>query len=1059
MKSLYDAHVTGRGRSNFLMQKSIGVLCLLLFCLGYSYPLQAGTKEKVFSVVRKITGTVKDEAGEPLIGVSVAVKGTAVQAATDANGRFQLDAPDNAQVLVFTYIGKQTQEVKLGAANAYNITLKSSTNELEEVTVYTGYMTQKKADLTGAVSMVTRDDFVKNPSANVMRSLQGKIPGINITTDGNPAENVGIQVRGITSINGSPPLIVLDGQPVNLNLRDLNPNDIETIQVLKDAASASIYGSRAAGGVILVNTKKGKKGATNVSYDTYVGLQKIRGVPQMSSAEEYGRGLWQATVNDGIDPATIRIFNYNSSVNAQGIPVLNSVTPVQWLNDAKTMPSSNTNWFNEGTRIGVQQNHQVTLTGGGEKLSSMFSLNYYENQGTQITSLFRRYSARFNNDYELIKDRLTIGETMTLTNLKIRDVNSTYAFLVMPPNIPVRDNLGGWGGSAMSLGMDDFNNPIRELDISKDNRPNFLKALGSAYANLKILKNLSLRTQYGVDFNMWNERIIQRKWQEAGGRLNDINGVRQIDWQNLGRTWSNTITYNLKLGQHQVDVLGGTETYHYEYEDVNSYRDNIEIEDRDYGYVGAATGDRKEQFGGGDERKLLSFFGKINYSFGSKYLLSATLRRDGSSNFGSNNRYATFPAFSGGWRISQENFMKNVRAINDLKIRASWGQNGNQAPLDLGRLYNIYVSDFNGTSYPIAGNATGSIPSGLRRARLGNADLKWETTTQTNIGADFSLFNNRLSGSIDWFNKKTTDMLFEPPYPAALGEGGYRFINAGNMNNKGLELVLSWSSKPDAFTYSITGNMATYRNKVVSVPENFKYVYGGNGLLDNIIGQPLNSFYGLVADGLFRTQQEVDNSAQQNGKGLGRIRYKDLDGDGVINEVYDRTWLGNANPKYTAGLNFNASYKQFDISLFFQGVFGNVVYNSWKESSDFWNIGIQKDRNHPTRILDAWSPLNTGSNIPALSRGDVNGEKRLSTYFLENGSYIKLRTLDIGYTLPQKITQKISMSKLRFYVSGQNLINLKKWWGDDKFTAGDPENPLTGYPMPITGFVGLNVTF
>ncbi|MBE7177388.1 MAG: TonB-dependent receptor [Mucilaginibacter polytrichastri] len=1043
-------------RGNALKIKVL-VLFLFVMCgraLADDHPGKTGVKQ-----ARIITGTVKDQSGQPLVGVSVKVKETETQATTDENGVFKIEVPDEGKTLVFTYVGMETKEVSLTGDRNYAVMLSPNSQQLEEVMVYTGYMTQKKADLTGAVTAVTRDDFVKNPSANVLRSLQGKVPGVNITTNGNPAEQIGVQVRGVTSINGSPPLIVLDGQPVSINLRDINPNDIESIQFLKDASSASIYGSRAAGGVILVNTKKGQKGAASVTYETYVGLQKIRGVPDMLDAEGYGRGLWQATVNDGIDPATIRIYNYDWAPNAQGVPVLNGLSPVQWLNTQQTMPSANTNWFNEGTRVGVQQNHQVTINGGGERLSSLFSLNYYNNEGTQITSQFRRYAARFNNDYDLIRGRLTIGENLTITNLKIRDINSTYQFLVMPPNIPVRDNNGGWGGSAMELGMDDFNNPVRELEISKDNGFNFMKVLGSAYANLKILDNLSLRSQFGVDYSMSYLRDIQRTWNEAGGRSNPINGVRQTNAQNLGRTWTNTLTYNLKVDKHVADILAGTETYQFVAEDINSYRDNIESEDRDYAFTGAATGDRKEQFGGGDERRLLSFFGKINYAFDSKYLLSATLRRDGASVFGANNRYAFFPAVSGGWRISQESFMQSVKLINDLKIRASWGQNGNSEPLGAGRLVNIYVSDFNGTSYPIAGNPSGSIPSGLRRASLGNPDLKWEATTQTNIGLDFALFSNRLSGSVDWFNKTTTDMLFDPPYPAALGEGGYRFINAGNMNNKGLEVVLSWAGGKKDFKYNLTGNVATYRNKMVDVPESFKYVYAGNGLLDNIIGRPRFSHYGLVADGIFKTQEEVDNSAQQTGKGVGRIRYKDLDGDGVINEVYDRTWLGTPDPKFTAGLNFGATYRNFDISLFFQGVFGNVVYNTWKESSDFWNIGIQKDRNHPSRILDAWSPLNPDSNIPALSRGDANGEKRFSSYFLENGSYIKLRTLDIGYTFPQKMVERLSMSRLRVYVSGQNLLNFQKTWGDDRFTAGDPENPGTAYPMPITGFVGLNVTF
>jgi len=1035
---------------------------LWLFLLSFLLPVlsAAAFQNATPRQSRIITGAVKDESANSLPGVGVTVKGFPVHAVTDEQGRYRIEVPVNATALLFTYVGKETREVALNTAVEYNVVLTGKSRELSEIVVSTGYMTQRKADLTGAISVISREDFVKNPSANVMRSLQGKVPGVVITTDGNPAENVGIQVRGITSINSSPPLIVLDGQPVNINLRDINPNDIESMQVLKDAASASIYGSRAAGGVILVNTKKGRQGETRVTYESYVGVSKITGVPDMLDANGYGKALWQATVNDGDDPsAAIRIYNYNWNNDKDGIPVLNSVTPVEWLNPEKTMPSSNTNWFKAGTRTGIRQNHQLTVTGGKERLSSLFSINFYDNQGTQITSSFRRYSARFNNDYELIKGRLTIGENFTLTNLRIRDINSTYGFLVMPPNIPVYDNKGGWGGVAMALGMDDFSNPVRDLEINKDNKGNFLKILGTTYANLKILDNLAFKTQFGLDYNMWYDRTIQHKWKEAGGKSSDINGVTQNNWQNIGRTWTNTLIYNLRLGENHFDILGGIETYRYVYENVNAYRNNILLESRDYAYLSAATGDNKSLNGGGDEKTLLSFFGKINYAYASKYLFSTTIRRDGSSVFGVNNRYSTFPAFSAGWRLSQESFMKHVKFLNDLKLRASWGQNGNSAPLSAGSLVNIYVGDFDGTSYAIGGNQSGSIPSGYRRNSLGNPDLKWETTTQTNIGADFSLLKDRLSGSVDWFNKKTTDMLFQPPYIGALGEGGYRWVNAANMTNKGFEILLSWGEVKRNYSYRITGNMAGYKNKINSIPENVKYTYGGNGLLDNVIGRPLNSFYGLVADGIFKTQAEVDNSPQQQGKGVGRIRYKDLDGDGVINETYDRTWIGVKDPKFTAGLNLEASYRNFDITVFFQGVFGNSVYNSWKELSDFWNIGVQNDRNHPSRILDAWSPANPNSDIPALSRRDANGEKRMSTYFIENGSYVKLRTLDIGYTFPAKLLEKWSVNRFRVYISGQNLLNFKKGWGKDKFTGGDPENPGEAYPMPVSGFFGLNVTF
>ncbi|MEH6308989.1 TonB-dependent receptor [Olivibacter sp. CPCC 100613] len=1040
---------------SLFLKKIVGISTLLIYLLGIQTNEAYARQQH-----RKISGRILNQAGERLGGVSVSVKGVSAHTQSDSLGRFEINVPHDAPYLLFTYVGKEPLQLALTNALEYTVTLRDDAQALEEVVVSTGYMTQKKADLTGAVSLIKRADFTKTPSANVMRSLQGKIPGVRITTDGNPAENVGIQVRGVTSFNSAPALIVLDGQPVNINLRDINPNDIESIQILKDASSASIYGARAAGGVILVNTRKGQKGATQITYEGYVGTSKITGVPKMLDATGYGRGLWQATVNDGDDPTSaIRIYDYDWHYDANGVPVLNSVTAVPWLNTAQTMPSSNTNWFKEGTREGIQTNHQLTITGGGEKSTSLFSLNYYNNEGTQLTSYFKRLAGRFNNEYQLLNGRVTIGENLTLTHLRFRDVSRTYEFLVMPPNIPVYDNNGGWGGVAMPLGMDDFNNPIRDLMLNKDNIGNFMKVLGTAYANVKILDNLNFKTQYGVDYSMWYDRNIQRKWEEAGGKSSSLNGVRQNNWHDIGQTWTNTLVYNLELNNNRFDILGGIETYKFTNESVNVYREGILLEDRAYAYLSTATGERRDLAGGGNERRILSFFGKINYAYQSKYLLSATFRRDGASVFGENNRYGNFPAFSAGWRLKDEAFLKQVNFLSDLKLRASWGKNGNSQPVLTGRFTDIYVPDVNGTSYAIGGNPSGNIPSGYRRSSLGNPDLKWETTTQTNIGVDYAFLDNRLSGSFDWFTKKTTDMLFEPPYIAALGEGGYRWVNGANMTNKGFEFLLSWGETRNDFSYTITGNLSAYKNEVHDVPANVRFAYGGNGLTDDIIGRPLNSLYGLVADGIFKTQEEVDNAPQQQGKGVGRIRYKDLDGDGVINEIYDRTWIAITDPDLMAGLNFEARYKNFDVTFFLQGVFGNDVYNSWKELSDFWNIGVQNDRNHPNRILDAWTPNNPDSDIPALSRRDANGEKRLSTYFIENGSYIKLRTLDIGYTFPQKWMDSWHLSRLRLYVSGQNLFTLKKTWGDDQFTGGDPENPGFGYPMPRTLFVGVNVTF
>lgn len=1017
-----------------------------------------------------ISGKVTGEKGEGLPGVTVLLKGTSIGATTDATGNYAITIPDNQEngSLLYSFIGFTTKEVRIGNQSVINVTLVPDARALEEVVV-TGYMTQRKADLTGAVSVVTSEVVEKNSYANVLLGLQGRVPGVQITGNGSPTGGgTGIQIRGLTSFRAAPPLIVVDGLPTEINLRDINPNDIASIQILRDAASASIYGSRAASGVILIETKKGKAGETKINYNGNFGVSTFMNQEEMLNTQQYGQAWWQAAVNDGRDPngpTGSRIFTYGWHRDENGIPVLDKVTPIEWLNEATKMRSADTDWFNEGHRLGLQNNHQITLTNGTDKAKTLLSLNYYENQGTQIHTYFKRYSMRFNSEYSFLNNRLTVGENIALSHVNFTDQNQAMSMLRMPSIIPVYTENGQWGGSAMNLSMDDYQNPIRNLVMGKGNDQNFNKVLGNVYANLRLFKNLNFKTLYGIDYTAGDYRHLDFTWVEGGGRTDVNNGVRSRRYHAFTKTWTNTLNYNLELGKHKLDLLGGIETVRYDFEDLEGFRRDIELENYDYAYLNTATG-TQEVMGGADAWTLLSYFSKFNYVFNDKYLLSATLRYDGSSKFGENNQFGFFPAVSGGWRLSQENFLKNVSLISDLKLRASWGRNGN-SNIPAGALVNTYDAAYHagnqghGTSYGLAGNETGTLYSGYRKIHTGNADLKWETTEQTDIGIDFGFFNGALNGSFDYFNKYTYGMLYEPPYLAAIGEAGFKWVNTANMTNTGVEFVLSYAGQPIGdFSYSVTGNISSYRNTINDLPESVKFAFGGNGLDDNILGRPRNSHYGFIADGLFRTQEEVDNSAQQPGKGLGRIRYKDLDGDGRITDQYDRTWLGVSDPDFAYGVDFGAKFRNFDFSMFWQGIAGNTVWNDWKTYSDFWNVHVQKDLNHPVRILDAWSPANPNSDIPALSLQNVNNELRSSTYMLESGSYLKLRHIELGYNIPANTLSAIGMQNARLYLNAQNIVNLRKWWGNDAYTGIDPESPgASSYVRPQIFFVGVNVSF
>ncbi|MAZ27702.1 MAG: SusC/RagA family TonB-linked outer membrane protein [Cytophagaceae bacterium] len=1032
-------------------------LAMIMLCIGMTN--QYGMATPIFQDA--VTGTVVDDQGVPLPSVSVQIKGTNTGNATDFDGNYTINAR-SGDVLVFSFMGFKTQEIQVGTNNVIDVVLEQDMAQLDEVVV-TGYMKQKKADLTGAVATVSTEEIERNPYANVMQGLQGRLPGVQVTADGSPMGGANIQIRGLTSLRSAPPLIVIDGLPTNVSLNDINSNDIASIQVLKDAASASIYGSRAASGVILIETKKGKIGESQITYQGSVGVSTYLDKIEMLNTQQYGTAFWQAAVNDGSDPnAMSQIYDFDWHTDGNGIPVLDQVTPIEYLNDDQTMPSSDTDWFDEGTRLGLQNNHNVSISNGSEKGSQLLSLNYYENQGTQIHSYLKRYTVRLNSDYKLFNDKLIVGENLSLAHLDFNNQSRTNELLRMPSIIPVHTTDGGWGGTAMALGMDDYWNPIRQLTMNKDNNNLANTVIGNIYAELQFLKNFKLRTSYGLQYNNGKYRHIDFTWEEGGGRQDINNGVDAAWNENVTQTWTNTLNYSFETDKHQFDFLLGIESVQYKAEDIRGYRRDIEIEDYDYAYLNAATG-TQEVYGGGDEWALLSYFSKFNYVFNKKYLLSATIRYDGSSKFGKSNQFGFFPAVSGGWRLSEEAFLEESETISNLKLRASWGKNGN-SNIPTNALVDIfdaaYHSGLSGTSYGLAGNETGTLASGYRKIHTGNPNLKWETTTQTNVGVDFGFFNGALSGSLDYFHKYTDGMLYEPPYLAAVGEGGYRWVNAANMTNTGLEFVASYFGKVgNDFNFTLTGNVSAYRNRIDDLPQSVKYTFGGNGLDDDILGRPLHSHYGFIADGLFTSQDEVDNSPEQPGKGLGRIRYKDLNHDGRITWEHDRTWLGVSDPDFSYGLNVEASYKAFDFSMFWQGVVGNTVWNDWKTYSDFWNVHVQKGVNHPTRLLNAWSPSNPDSSIPALSLINPNDELRASTYFLESGSYLKLRQIEFGYNIPESALSVVGVKRARVALSAQNLISLRKWWGDDAYTGIDPESPAANsYVRPQMFFLNLNVS-
>ena len=1016
-----------------------------------------------FAQVEEASGNVTDNSGEPVIGATVTVVGGQGNAGTvtDMDGNFTVQVQSGSKLSI-SFMGYKTQVVK--AAKGLRIVLEEDAKLLNEVVV-TGYTTQRKADLTGAISVVSVDEIAKQNENNPIKALQGRVPGMNITADGSPSGTATVRIRGIGTLNNNDPLYIVDGVPTKAGMHELNGNDIESIQVLKDAASASIYGSRAANGVIIITTKKGKEGKVKVDFDGSISVSSYVNRMKVLNAKEFGQVMWRAYMNDGMDPNTNGLgYNYDWSYNEQGNPVLNGISMKKYLDDAGTTPAADTDWFDEVTRKGVVQQYNVSVSKGSDKGSSFFSLGYYKNLGIIKESDFERFSARMNTEYKLLKNNsLTVGEHFTVN--RTSEVAAPGGFLQnvlqFNPSLPIYTEDGNYAGPVG--GYPDRYNPVAVLERNKDNRYTYWRMFGDAYINLNPFKGFNIRTTFGLDYSQKQQRFFTYPVTE-GNVANNKNAVeaKQEHWTKW--MWNAIATYNKEIGQHRFDLMAGMELNRQDDIYFSGYKEGFAVLKPDYMWPDAGT-TGAQAYGGGSGYSLVSFFGKANYNYADKYMASFTIRRDGSSRFGKNNRYATFPSVSAGWRINQENFLKKASWIDDLKIRASWGQTGNQEIDNLAR-YTIFVSNYGvgenggqsyGTSYDIAGTNGGStLPSGFKRNQIGNDDIKWETTTQTDLGLDFAFLGNTLYGNFDWYFKKTKDILVYMPGIAVMGEGSSQWINAGEMENRGFEFNIGYRNKTNfGLKYDITANISSYRNEITALPTTVAAngTFGGNGV-KSVIGHPMGAQVGYVCDGIFKSQEEIDNHATQEGAGLGRMRWKDLDHDGKITEL-DQTWIYDPVPDFTYGFNIYLEYKNFDFTAFFQGVQGVDIISDLKKETDIWaglNIGFL---NKGSRLLNAWCVDNPTSDIPALTLSDNNNEKRVSTYWVENGSYLKLRTIQLGYNFPKNIVSKLSMQRLRMYVSAQNLFTIKS----SSFTGLDPENPNYGYPIPLNLTFGLNVTF
>ena len=981
----------------------------------------------VLSQAQNITvhGTVVSKADdEPLIGVSVLCKAAETGATTDIDGHFNISVPEGAD-LVVSYIGFKTISVQ--AQPEMVIRLEEDNALLDEVVVV-GYSSEKKADLTGSVSVVKMKDVSDTPTGNVVQALQGRVAGMNITTDGTPGGlSTGTSIRGASSFRGDAngPLYVIDGVMTRENPGTiLNSNDVESIQVLKDAASASIYGAQAANGVIIITTKRARKGECRVTFDATLTMQTYQSGLSMMNAEQWGETYWSAYKYAYGTTPTSELYGNGQS------PILQPYTN---LNGVPVNPQ-NTDWEDEIHRTALMQTYSIGLSKGDENGSSSFSLSYLDHDGIIKGSDFQKANTRFCSDYGFINNRLKIGGNLTLNWWRQHNAPGGIEenAIKMHPARTVYDSEGNYNDQ-VAFGLNDTPNLVRLINEEAANKHEYWRVFGNAYLSVEPVRNLILKTNFGLNYHNGSDKNF------TPANLRDqTNNLFQYSSKTVDWVWTNTAQYDIDLGKNSVMALLGIEAKRNHFEDMFGEGKGLEIEDPNYLYLGNVTAN-KNTGSGASNYSMFSVFGKINYSWDNRYLASLTLRRDASSRLSDSHNYDWFPSVSAGWRISEERFMENTRSwLNDLKIRGAYGVNGNDLIAN-DAFYAKYSMDLDRAAYALGGGNT--LSPGALRYRTTNADLTWEKTYQTNAGLDASFLNNRLLFTFDYFHKKTNDMLVEKPYIATIGEGGYCWYNGGSMVNKGVEITAEWrQSLSNGFSYNVGLNVTAMKNKVTGLMEDIYYTWGGgNGIDKTIVGNSLGSWLVYKTDGVFRTQEEVDDynakyKVEFGRPGVGRVRYVDANGDGVINNR-DREWVGSDLPKAQFGLNLGANWKGFDLNMFFNSII-----------RDAWNNAAKVYENY----------LQTGyyaSDVPAPTVDNSNSENEGSQYYIEDGSFLRLKTLTLGYTIPRNIQDKLFLKNARIYFQAQNVFTITRYSGADPEGLGYP------YALPRQYTFGIQFGF
>ncbi|PWK23382.1 TonB-linked SusC/RagA family outer membrane protein [Arcicella aurantiaca] len=1045
---------------------------------------------------RRVTGKVTGADGQGIPGVSILLKGTQTGTTTDAGGNFAIGLKSGKDVLVFSAIGYKGSEVSVGSQTSVNVTLSDDVSALDEVVV-TGYQTVRKRDITGAVTVVNTEDLKAVKNTSFIQNLAGQASGLNISTSGSPGDATNVRIRGISSFTNNDPLYVIDGVPVEDKFQNtINPNDIETIQVLKDASASSIYGSRASNGVIVITTRQGKSGKAKVSFNSSFGLANaVKGYDEVlnTSSEYYAQAIRLKFQADAANtpwyaktPGALSQYIQNSPALINGVSNYDPSTYDPLNNQITETNKTGTNWWKEITRTAKVIDQSLNVTGGNDVANYNISASYLNQEGILNLTQFNRATIRANSSFKIGK-RLRVGENIMYAanwgvGISSRGGNNNEFGVIgevikSTPVVPVYDIKGGPAGH-LSAQSGNFTNPTQVLIDNSNNNDTGKRLLGNIFGEFEIIDGLKFRTNLGADIGTtWRRSFTYPQPYRAEGVKTLAGSIFNESWTQT-TTWNitNTLQFNRNFGKHSVGILAGQEAVATDYRDIFGQLAGYFTADINAWYLNTALGDpaSRSVSSTGYESKLASYFGKVDYAFDDKYLISATIRRDGSSKFLSSVRYGVFPALSLGWRISQEGFMKDLTFISDLKLRASYGELGNQRI----RNYNfasIYGGAVGTTFYDING-ANGSAATGYSLQSFGNPDTQWETSKNKNFGFDASFINNTLNVVLDIYSRNTENLLYNPALPGTAGVASPPFINVGSMLNTGWDLSINYRKNiAKDLSLNLGMNLSHYRNEIQKVSNNANFFYPSDGTalnsripgsttsIINKVGYPISSFNGYIVEGLITTDAELKKHTGTGAAAIGGLKFKDVNGDGVINEN-DITVNGNPHPSLTGGLNIGLKYKNFDFNSFWFGSFGNQIFTGYWIQSYFMNFNANV-------LKDILEKQGTG-NYPKINQVD-RSSANASTFYIQDGTYVRMTNLQLGYTLPSNLLSKAGISKARVYIQGQNLLTFTGYIGADPAISNanigsDRNNPVNdnamgfdngNYPSNKVFNIGLNLEF